>query len=173
MKVIHFIQKKLRLIPEWVWVMVVYFVVHLPSLTLLPVFADEAIYIRWAQLVQDDLPRYAFFSMADGKPPLFMWILSIGLHLTSDPLFAARFVAMLIGLCTVFMLRSLVGEFSKDALARWLVSIFAIFLPFWFFYHRMALMDGLLSLFIGLAFLFALRISKMIENGKLTIENQK
>src|SRR6185369_11181486 len=128
-------------IPEWVWVCVLFLITHLPSLTLLPVFADEAIYIRWAQLVQDDLGRYAFFSMADGKPPLFMWILSIGLYLTSDPLLAARLVAVLIGLATVFMFRALVGEFSKDALARWMVSIFATFLPFWFFYHRMALMD--------------------------------
>ncbi|MCC6710949.1 MAG: hypothetical protein IT416_01195, partial [Candidatus Pacebacteria bacterium] len=32
----------------------IYFLTHITALTLLPVFADEAIYIRWAQLIIDD-----------------------------------------------------------------------------------------------------------------------
>ncbi len=149
-----------RSIPEWLGVVALYLAAHLPALTLLPVFADEAIYIRWSQLIQDDFARFAFFSMADGKPPLFMWLLSIGIRPFSDPLLGGRFISVIIGLLTVFSLRAIVGEFTKEKIARWTVTLAATFLPFWFFYHRMALMDGLLTLFISLSFLFALRLSK-------------
>src|SRR5512145_1985479 len=108
MKRISKISAILGLFPEWVFVVGLYLVTHLPALTLLPVFADEAIYIRWAQLIQDDLGRYAFFSMADGKPPLFMWLLSLVLKLFADPLLAGRFLSVLVGLAMVFVLRRLV-----------------------------------------------------------------
>lgn len=151
---------KFKVFPEWVWVVILYFLTHLPSLTLLPVFADEAIYIRWAQLIQDDAARYAFFSMADGKPPLFMWLLSVVLKFFADPLLAGRFLSLLVGLAMVFVLRRLVREFTLDDVSRWTVTLAVIFLPFWFFYHRMALMDSLLALMLSLSFLFAIRLSK-------------
>lgn len=153
----------LGLFPEWVFVVGLYLVTHLPALTLLPVFADEAIYIRWAQLIQDDLGRYAFFSMADGKPPLFMWLLSLALRFFVDPLMAGRFLSVIIGLTTVFVLRRVVKEFTEVAVARWTVTLAVIVLPFWFFYHRMALMDSLLALLLSVSFLFAIRLSKASE----------
>jgi 4-amino-4-deoxy-L-arabinose transferase-like glycosyltransferase len=154
---------RLKLVPEWIWVIIIYLVTHLPSLTLLPVFADEAIYIRWAQLIQDDAGRYAFFSMADGKPPLFMWALSIVLKFFSDPLLGGRLLSLLIGLLTVFVMRKLIREFTKEAIARWVVTLSVILLPFWYFYHRMALMDGLLTLLLSSSFFFAVRLSKGMD----------
>src|SRR3989344_497092 len=67
--------------------LVVYLLLHLPSLTILPVFADEAIYIRWAQLIIDDWRRYLFFPMNDGKTPLFIWLLVPFQFLFSDQLY--------------------------------------------------------------------------------------
>jgi predicted membrane-bound mannosyltransferase len=52
----------------------VYFILRLPNLTLLPVFADEAIYIRWAQVMKSE-PTLRFLPISDGKTPLFMWIM--------------------------------------------------------------------------------------------------
>lgn len=164
--------KLLYKIPEWIWVAGLFLISHLKSLTLLPVFADEAIYIRWAQLIQDDPGRYTFFSMMDGKPPLFIWLLSWALRLFSDPLFASRFLSVLVGLFTVFSLRSIVREFTEDRVARWTVTLAGTFLPFWFFYHRMALMDSLLALFLAISFSFAIRLSKSKpKNSREKIED--
>lgn len=160
MKILRTFFNSCRHLPEWIWVVIAYAISHLFSLTLLPVFADEAIYIRWAQLIQDDAARYAFFSMADGKPPLFMWILTGVLHLGTDPLFIGRLLSAAIGLVTVFVLRALVIEFSKDPVARLVTTYAGIVLPFWFFYHRMVLMDGLLTLLLALTFFFALQLAK-------------
>jgi hypothetical protein len=55
-----------------------YLFTHLWKLTILPVFADESIYIRWAQLIIDDWKQYLFFPLNDGKTPLQMWLM-IGL----------------------------------------------------------------------------------------------
>lgn len=47
---------------------------RLLKLDLIPVFVDEAIYIRWAQVMKAET-SLRFLPMSDGKPPLFMWIL--------------------------------------------------------------------------------------------------
>ena len=51
-----------------------YLSTHLYGLTRLPIFADEAIYIRWSQLIIDDWQQYLFFSLNDGKTPLLIWL---------------------------------------------------------------------------------------------------
>jgi hypothetical protein len=79
-----------------------YLLTHLPFLTSIPVFADESIYIRWAQLIIDDPGRYAFFAMNDGKTPLFIWSLVPFLKVFSDPLVAGRMLAVSVGLGTSF-----------------------------------------------------------------------
>lgn len=144
---------------SWIWITILYFLTHIPALTLLPVFADEAIYIRWAQLIIDEPLRFAFFSMSDGKPPLFMWILSITLRFFSDPLLAGRLTAVTVGLFTMFAVsktaRLLTGSKKIEVISAFIVMLS----PFWWFYHRMALMDGLLTLFITLSFYFAVRIA--------------
>ena len=45
-----------------------YLATRLFHLDALPVFADESIYIRWAQLLRHDT-AYLFFALNDGKPP--------------------------------------------------------------------------------------------------------
>lgn len=159
MKILTTLVRRMKIIPTWAWITISYALVHLPSLILLPVFADEAIYIRWAQLIQDDIARYAFFSMADGKPPLFMWILSLMVRPPFDPLWIARFSSLVIGLATVFVLRALIKEFTQNKIGIFAVTAIGIGAPFWFFYHRMALMDGLLTLLLSLTFLFTIRLS--------------
>lgn len=144
-----------------VWLSALFFLVtHLFHIGFLPVFADEAIYIRWAQLIQNDHLRYAFLSMADGKPPLFMWLLSVWLLPFQDPVVAGRFAALFIGLATMFVLRWIVRMFGGKGLAQFLVSLFVTVLPFWYMYHRMALMDGLLTLLLALSLGFAVKLSR-------------
>src|SRR5260221_509615 len=103
--------------------MVLYFLTHLWNLTLLPVFADESIYIRWAQLMMDDWHRYLFFALNDGKTPLFIWSLIPFQYLFADQLFAARFVSVLVGATQVIAIKELVKSLGGRAKTQWLAML--------------------------------------------------
>lgn len=165
-RAIQLVRSIYRLFPFWAWTIAGFVGLHLPALLLLPVFADEAIYIHWAQLIIDDAQRFAFFSMADGKPPMFIWLLTFALRLIQDPLFAGRLLSLLIGLATVAVMARLTRQLSSKASTSILTVVLVSVLPFWFFYHRVALMDGLLVLFLALAFLTANQISVITLRAK-------
>lgn len=155
----HFVvPKKLEKYVDYIWITALYWLTHVIALTKLPVFADESIYIRWAQLIQDDPTRYAFLSMLDGKPPLYIWMLSIVLRLFPDPLLVGRAFSLLVGFLMLFVMRGLVREWTTKKLPIVLVTIAGTLLPFWFFSSRMALMDELLTFLIGIAILATLKI---------------
>jgi 4-amino-4-deoxy-L-arabinose transferase-like glycosyltransferase len=142
-----------------------YWATHLWNLTLLPVFADESIYIRWAQLIMDDWKRYLFFPLNDGKTPLFIWALIPWQFLFQDQLFASRFFAVLIGFGQLFAIRYLVKQLGGKKETQWLAMIFTTVLPFWFFHHHMALMDGLMTFFLTLTMIGVIRVVK--EKGEV------
>ncbi len=143
-----------------------YLATHLYRLGYFPVFADESIYIRWAQLIIDDPGRYAFFALNDGKTPLFMWLMVPFQFLVANQLVAGRLVAVLVGLAQMLVVGRTIqvcgGRFKTQVVGMLLV----IFLPFWFFHHRMALIDGLLTLFISLATYFLIRFHQSIQLKK-------
>ena len=141
-------------------VIVFYLITHLYRLTLLPVFADEAIYIRWTQLIIDDWQQYLFFPMNDGKTPLLMWLMVPFQFLFSDQLFASRFVAVIIGLGQILSLGYLTKLLGGKTKTTWMAMILGSILPFWFFHHRMALTDGLLGLGITLTIIGIVQIIK-------------
>jgi 4-amino-4-deoxy-L-arabinose transferase-like glycosyltransferase len=148
-----------------------YFVTHLPSLVELPVFADESIYIRWAQLIIDDWKRYLFFPMNDGKTPLFIWILVPFQFLFKNQLFAGRIVSLLVGLVQVLVNIKTIEVLGGRKKTKLVVGLLTIVLPFWYFQHRMALMDGLLTLFSSFTFLTLLKVFKKQKSVVLTKEN--
>lgn len=140
---------------------VAYLITRLTALTILPVFADEAIYIRWAQLIIDDWRQYLFFPLNDGKTPLFIWLTVPLLSVFQNPLFAGRLVAVAAGLLQVFVIREIVktlgGKRPAVHAATWIV----LAIPFWYFHHRIALMDGLLTALISLAAWLLLRATQL------------
>ncbi len=130
-------------------------VIRFYNLNELPVFADEAIYVRWAQIIKNE-PTLRFIPLSDGKQPLFMWTLWPMLSLFSDPLIAGRFLSVLTGIVTllgIFTASYLLFNSKKAAL-------FAAFLyalsPFSVFYDRLALVDSMLSMFGTLSFVFGI-----------------
>jgi 4-amino-4-deoxy-L-arabinose transferase-like glycosyltransferase len=119
---------------------------RLPYITSIPVFADEAIYIRWSQVMRAE-ETLRFLPLSDGKQPLFMWVTIPLLKVFSDPLVAGRMVSVLTGLGTivgVFVL-SYVLFFSVE------LSLISSFLysisTFSVFFDRLALADSMLSFF--------------------------
>lgn len=142
-----------------------YLVSHFWNLTELPIFSDEAIYIRWAQLIIDDPGRYLFFALNDGKTPLFIWFLTPFQFLFSDQLFAGRIFSVLVGLIQPLVVRNIIKKLDgSQYLQLFGMLVFAI-LPFWFFHHRIALMDGLLVLFISLTVDQAIAVAQSLKNG--------
>lgn len=142
-----------------VGITVLYLATHLLSLVALPVFADEAIYIRWAQLIIDEPVRYLFFPLNDGKTPLFIWLLVPFQYLFSNQLLASRVVSVLIGLAQVGVMGYLTHLLGGRMKTVWLSMILTTILPFWYFHHRMALMDGMLTFWLSVTLVFVIHLS--------------
>ncbi len=108
----------------------------------------------------DEPARYAFFSLNDGKTPLFIWLLVPFQYLFTDQLFAGRIVAVLAGFLQVLLTGAVIRKLKGSRIAEMLGMLLVCFLPFWFFHHRMALMDGLLTAWITLALYYTISIQE-------------
>lgn len=151
---------------SWVVVLLVgiYLLTHLVGLTSLPVFADEAIYVRWTQLIMDEPGRYALFPLNDGKTPIHIWSMLPFQYLFSDQLFAGRFVSVLVGLGQMFATGWLIKVLGGKKWTQYMGMLFSAILPFWYFHHRMVLMDGMMTLWLSLAMGGAIRLGQSKEN---------
>lgn len=148
-------------------IVLLFFILRLTNLTLQPIFADEAIYIRWAQVMRAE-PTLRFLPLSDGKTPLYMWVLMPVLKIIDDPLFAGRFLSVISGFFTmvgVFLLSNKI--FGKRA------AFFAAFIyvvtPYTLFFDRMALVDAMLVAFTIWAIYFAVWIIEMPRFDKAMI----
>lgn len=120
--------------------------IRIYNLTLVPIFGDEAIYIRWAQVMRAD-PSLRFLPLSDGKQPLFMWIMIPFFKVFSDPLIAGRMVSVISGVGTgigVFVLTYLLFRSKKAGLIA--SAVYALS-PFTIFFDRLALADAMLTTF--------------------------
>ncbi|MCG2691319.1 glycosyltransferase family 39 protein, partial [Microgenomates group bacterium] len=127
-----------------IWILLVVFLAsRLINLGILPVFADEAIYIRWAQLIWQKT-YYFFIPLSDGKTPLFMWLLAPLLKLGADPLLTGRALSVVSGLATLIGVYYLAKTLFNKKTAL-IASILVIFQPFLLFYDRLSLTDSLLT----------------------------
>jgi 4-amino-4-deoxy-L-arabinose transferase-like glycosyltransferase len=131
-------------------------------LTSLPIFGDEAIYIRWAQVMRAET-TLRFIPLSDGKQPLFMWCVIAFLKIFSDPLFAGRLVSVLAGLGTlmgIFVLTNLLTGNKKVSLFSSLIYSIS---PYTVFFDRMALVDSSLTMFGVWTLVFALITSRKVR----------
>lgn len=140
------ILRKYRLeILIFIIISILYFALRLPNLTLQPIFADEAIYIRWAQVMRAE-PTLRFLPLSDGKTPLFMWLIIPLFKVFSDPLFAGRFLSVLSGFATLVGALFLGWRFFGIKTGLWSTFLIAT-VPFMVFFDRMALVDSMLTAF--------------------------
>lgn len=143
-------------------IIAIYFISRLMNLTIIPVFADEAIYIRWAQVMRTEA-SLRFLPLSDGKQPLFMWLVIPFLKIIKDPLAAGRTVSVISGFGTMIGISVLSYLLFENTCFATFASIFYLTSPFAFFFDRMALVDGMLS-FFGVWFLvFGLCLAKWLR----------
>jgi len=145
--------KMKKVFKEWNKTICIFFLIltlglilRLYNLTLLPVFVDEAIYIRWAQVMQAE-PTLRFLPLSDGKQPFFMWSVIPFLKIFSDPLFAGRFVSVLSGIGTLVGVFALSYLLFKNRIVSLVSSVIYALSPFAVFFDRMALVDSMLTFF--------------------------
>ena len=155
---VHIVKKyKFELIIG-VLIILLYFALRLPNLTLQPIFADEAIYIRWAQVMRAE-PTLRFLPLSDGKTPLFMWSLMPVLKFIEDPLFAGRILSVGTGFLTLLGVGFLGWKFFNPKVGLWSGFIYSI-IPYSVFFDRMALVDSMFAAFSIWSLNFALLLVK-------------
>jgi len=151
---------KLKLI-HWLAILsfvVFYLALTLTNLTSLPIFVDEAIYLRWSQIAWKDA-SWRFISLTDGKQPLYTWAVIPFFKIFDDPLFAGRATSVFFGLFTLLGIGYTGWLLKGKNLAFW--SMFAALIsPFLFFYNRFAVMEGTLLAFCVWIFAFAILLAK-------------
>lgn len=123
-------------------------------LTILPIFADEAIYIRWAQVMRAE-ETLRFLPLSDGKQPLFMWVMIPFLKYITNPLFAGRLVSVFSGLGTMVGVSLLSWLLFKSKKIAFVAGLIYAVSPFTFFFDRMSLVDSMLSMFGVWTFIFS------------------
>lgn len=126
--------------------LVLFFGLRLFNLNRIPVFVDEAIYVRWSQIMRNE-PSLRFLPLSDGKQPLFMWATMPSLKLFSDPLVAGRMVSVFAGLISLFGIVFLTYILTQNLFLSSVSALIYAILPFSVFFDRMALVDSLLSTF--------------------------
>src|SRR3989344_604539 len=123
-----------------------YLFTRLYNILSLPIFTDEAIYIRWSQIARQD-PNWRFISLTDGKQPMFVWIAMILMRFITDPLLAGRFVSVIAGLGTTIGMFFLGRELFKNKWIGLLCSFLYVIYPMALVYDRLALYDSLVGMF--------------------------
>jgi len=141
------IRKLLKSPITWViGITIIYVISRLINLTALPIFTDEAIYIRWSQIGGNDA-SWRFISLTDGKQPLFTWFVMVSLRFIKDPLVAGRIVSVGAGFCSIWGLYLLGSEvFAKKRIGV-ISSFIYLIIPFTLMYDRMALYDAWVATF--------------------------
>lgn len=117
---------------------------RLYNILALPMFTDEAIYIRWSQIAKQD-PSWRFISLTDGKQPLYVWITMVVMKFVKNPLLAGRLVSVAAGFGTMIGLFFLGHELFKNRKVGVISSLLYVLYPMAFVYDRMALYDGLVA----------------------------
>lgn len=128
-----------------------YFLSRLINLTILPIFTDEAIYIRWAEIAWsvrslDGAASLVFIPLSDGKQPFFFWIAGFFMQFISDHLWAGRFPSVLSGFLAMIGMWLLAHELFKNKKIAWLSALIYLVLPFTLLYDRMMLADSMLAM---------------------------
>lgn len=130
----------------WLWLTIaIALIVRSTGLTSdFPVLTDEAIYLRWAEII--DHQGQWFISLLDGKQPLAFWIYAIlRKTLGGDPLFAARGVSALAGAATTGLLFLIAKRVAGPRAGLLTAVMWAVF-PWSLIYDRMVFTESLVNL---------------------------
>ena len=140
----------------------IYFASRFYSILSLPIFTDEAIYIRWAQIAKQDANQ-RFISLTDGKQPMFIWLMMISLRIIADPLLAGRVVSVGAGFMTLIGMYFLGREMFKSNKIGLISSALYVLFPMALVYDRMALYDSLVGSFAVWSLFLIIQLARKVR----------
>ena len=116
------------------------------NLLVFPIFTDEATYLRWAADIFDKRTAISLFIPVadDGKQPMYIWLATGAMFITSDPLLAGRIVLVVTGALSMMGIM-LSGRWLEDRLLGLIAGFLYAIVPYVLFFDRMALADGIVS----------------------------
>ncbi|QQG41074.1 MAG: glycosyltransferase family 39 protein [Candidatus Levyibacteriota bacterium] len=165
-----FVNKYKKEIIFFALLVLLFFFTRLYRLDSLPMFTDEAIYVRWSQIAKQDA-SWRFISLTDGKQPTFIWTTLIMMRFVSDPLLAGRLASVMAGFFTMLGLFFLGREvFYKRWIGLISSALYVVF-PMALVYDRMALYDTMVgtfavwSLFLAILLVRNLRLDTALLLG--------
>lgn len=120
-----------------------FFLTRLISLTRLPIFNDEAIYLDWGWR-EVNIKGQMFYSLFDAKQPLLMWFFGLSQKVFSDPLLAGRLVSVVTGYLTLWGLYCL-GKKYFSRKTGLIAGLFYTVIPIFLLYDRQALMENAIA----------------------------
>jgi 4-amino-4-deoxy-L-arabinose transferase-like glycosyltransferase len=159
----HFLKRHPKKAAFWIGITLLFFFTRFYNLFILPIFTDEAIYIYWAKFIESTHSNW-FISLADGKPPLLIWIIAIFLSIFPHDwyLLAGRLPSIITGFMSVIAIYLLAKELFRTSKAGYFAAILYTLFPFTLLYDRMALFDGMLQSMILWGVYFAVRTARTL-----------
>lgn len=148
--------------------------IRMPNLRDLPIFGDEAIFLRLARLVLGDVAGNLWLPLQMPNPPFHPWLLASSLPLSSDPVRAGRLLSVLFGAVLAPSLAWAVwragAAFGWDR-ARCRVAALAAgaltaVSPFFVFAQRIVRLDALFALEVALCIGFSLELAGRARSGR-------
>lgn len=139
-----------------------FFFSRLYKIETLPLFTDEAIYVRWSQIARFD-PAWRFISLTDGKQPSFVWIAMNVMRFVEDPLLASRLVSVGAGFFSLIGIFFLAKEIFKNKWIGLIASSLYLIYPMALVYDRMALYDSLVFMFAVWSLYFEILLVRYIR----------
>ncbi|MEK7534005.1 MAG: glycosyltransferase family 39 protein [Patescibacteria group bacterium] len=139
-----------------------FFLLRIYNILSLPIFTDEAIYVRWAQIAKQDA-NWRFISLTDGKQPMFVWLTMVSMRFIEEPLLAGRLVSVTAGFFTLIGLFFLGWELFRNKWIGILSSFLYAIYPMALVYDRMALYDSLVGTFAVWSLYFAILLARRIR----------
>lgn len=143
-------------------IIALYFFTRLYHILALPIFTDEAIYIRWSQIASTDA-TWRFISLTDGKQPMFIWIAMILVKFIEDPLLAGRLVSVIAGFFSMIGMFFLGREVFRNKKIGLLSSALYVLYPFALVYDRLAIYDSLVVMFMVWALYFEILLVRHLR----------
>ncbi len=120
-----------------------------------PIVGDEAIYLRWAEII--DHQGQWFISLLDGKQPLSYWIYAVQRMIVPgvDPLWAGRMVSAVAGVWTTWAVYAIGRRLADERAGLIGATLYAVF-PWAVMYDRLIYTEALVNLAGALAVLVSL-----------------
>lgn len=132
------------------------------TITSLPLYLDEGLYIYWAHLFAQDSSA-AYISLLDGKTPLFIWLVSWVNQFFSDYLFSARFISAVAGTISILAWSQIIRIVSTPRISL-IFIILSTITPFLYIVDRMAFVDSTMTAFASLSLLLIVLSVRFIQS---------